>query len=180
MRRLSCLVVASCLSATLNAAAAQAPSPAALIECSRSALAPVVKMVGQWEGEATAVEGPSGRIRVLQSEDIVTGASGTIIFIRGTGRDPATRAINFEAAAMIWFDPDANRIRMRTHRDGRSVEPELEVKSDTLVWGFPVAGGRIRYVIALTDSTWHEVGTFERAGAAPVQTIEMHLRRTRR
>lgn len=180
MRRLSCLVALSCLGAMSNSVAAQAPSPAALIERSRSALAPIMKMVGQWEGEARVVEGPGEPIRVLQSEDILAAASGTIIFIRGTGRNPQTRAINFEAAATVWFDAETNRTRMRTHRDGRSVEPDLEVKTDTLIWGFAVPGGRVRYVIALTDSTWHEIGTYERAGAAPVQTIEMRLRRTRR
>lgn len=159
---------------------AQAPNPAAQIARARTALAPVMQLVGKWEGDARVVEGPGEPLLVRQSEDIITGASGTIIFIRGTGRDPRTNAINFEAAATLWFDPEAGRLRMRTHRDGRSVEPELEVKQDTLVWGFSVPGGRVRYVIALTDSTWHEVGYYERQGAAPVRTIEMRLRRTAR
>lgn len=180
MRRVFAIALLSSIGAVPNAVSAQAPNPAALAERSRSALAPIAKMVGKWEGEASVVEGPGEPIRVLQSEDIVSGASGTVIIIRGTGRDPRTRAINFEAAATLWFDPDANRLRMRTHRDGRSIEPDVEVKPDTVVWGFAVPGGRVRYVIALTDSTWHEVGTFERTGAAPVQTIDMRLRRTAR
>jgi hypothetical protein len=46
-----------------------------------------------------------------------------------------------------------------------------------MVWSFAVPGGRVRYVIALTDQTWHETGEFIREGAAPVRTIEMRLRR---
>ncbi len=158
----------------------QAPDPSAQIVRSRAALAPIAKLVGRWDGEAHVMQGPGGSIRVLQSEDIVYGASETMIFIRGTGRDPNTRAINFEAAASIWFDPDAGRLRMRTHRDGQTVEPELEVRPDTLVWAFDVAGGRVRYAITLTDSSWHEVGTFARHGGTPFQIIDMRLRRVAR
>lgn len=175
--QLLCSVLASLVPALLTA---QAPNPNAMAARSREALAPLARMVGQWEGEARVSEGPGEALRVLQSEDIVWGASGTMLFIRGTGRDPNTRAINFEAAASIWFDPELGRVRMRTHRSGRSVEPELEIKPDTLVWGFPVPGGKVRYVIALTDSTWHEEGFFERAGAPPFKTIDMRLRKTMR
>jgi hypothetical protein len=162
------------------AMAAQAPNPSAMAARSREALAPVARIVGQWEGEARVSEGPGEPIRVLQSEDIVWGAGGTMIFIRGTGRDPSTRAINFEAAASIWFDPESGRVRMRTHRDGGSVEPTVEIKPDTIVWSFPVRGGTVRYVIALTDSTWHEEGFFEREGAPPFKMIDMRLRRVPR
>ena len=164
----------------LSAAAleAQAPNTAELIRRSQEALAPIQRLVGTWEGDALAVEGPGEPIRVRQHEDVVFGARRSIIQIRGTGRDPATREINFEAAATIWYDPQAGRVRMRTHRDGNSVEPEIEIRPDTIVWGFAVSGGRVRFTIALTDSTWHEIGVFERPGAPPMQTIEMHLRRT--
>lgn len=164
-----------CIAPTLDA---QAPDPAALARRSREALAPIQRIAGQWEGEARAWEGPGEPIVVRQHEDVVLGARGTVIQIRGTGRDPATSSIVFEAAATLWFDPQADRVRMRTHRDGNSVEPEIEIRPDTIVWGFPVAGGRVRYVIALTDSTWHELGYYEREGARPVRTIEMHLRRS--
>lgn len=174
---LLCSVLVSLVPALV---AAQARDGGAMAARSREALAPLARMVGQWDGEALVSEGPGEPIRVLQSEDIVWGASGTMLFIRGTGRDPRTRTINFEAAASVWFDPELGRVRMRTHRDGRSVEPELAIKPDTLVWGFPVPGGTVRYVIALTDSTWHEEGFFERAGAPPFKMIDMRLRKTTR
>lgn len=166
------------LAVSATALSAQAPDPAALMRRSREALAPIQRIVGQWEGDARAWEGPGEPIAVRQHEDVVFGAAGTVIQIRGTGRNPQSRAIVFEAAATIWFDPQTNRVRMRTHRDGNSVEPEIEIRPDTIVWGFPVPGGRVRYVIALTDSTWHEVGHYERSGANPIRTIDMHLRRT--
>jgi hypothetical protein len=149
----------------------------ALAQRAREALAPVARMVGQWEGTAEIVQGPGEPIRVHQSEDIVYGASRTVIMIRGTGRDPATGDIVFEAAGMLWFDTQAGRLRFRAHRDGNAMDADVEARPDTLQWGFAVPGGRVRYLIALTDSSWHEVGYFEREGAPPFKTTEMRLRR---
>lgn len=163
-------------------AAAQDPGAAARVARAKAKLAPIARILGQWEGEATVTMGPGGPIRVAQSEDIVAGAGGSVIFIRGTGRstDAADRgSIVFEAAALMWYDGEADRVRMVTHRDGRSVEPTVEIRPDTIVWSFPVPGGTVRYTIALTADTWHEVGHFLREGAAPVSIIEMRLRRTR-
>jgi hypothetical protein len=120
-------------------------------------------------------------MRIAQHEDITWGSNGTVLIIKGTGR--GTEAANagqiiFEATAMVWFDAEAGRVRMMTHREGQSVEPTLEFKPDTLIWGFPVAGGRIKYTIAYTNDTWHEVGEFIRDGAAPFVTIDMKLTKT--
>lgn len=160
-------------------AQAQSRNAGALAQRSRDALAPIARIVGQWAGEARVVEGPGEPIRVRQSEDVAFGAANTVIVIRGTGRDPQTDAISFEAVAMLWYDPQQGKVRMRSHRDGNSIEPEVEVRTDTLVWSFAMSAGRVRYVIALSDSTWHEVGTFERANAAPMPILDMRLRRAR-
>jgi hypothetical protein len=160
--------------------AAQDPRAAADIAKAREALKPIARMAGQWAGEAEVRMGPGPALKVAQSEDISWGASGTVLFIKGTGRDPGTQAVNFEAAGTIWYDAEAGKLRMRTFTSGRSVEPELEIRPDTIVWGFPVPGGRIRYTIALTDDTWHEVGDYLADGRPPMRTIDMRLRRTAR
>jgi hypothetical protein len=158
--------------------AAQDPRAAADVARAREALRPIAGLVGTWEGEASVRMGPGEPMKVLQHEDIVWGASQTVIMIRGTGRDPVTKAIVFEAAATVWFDSEVGRVRMRTHRDGRGVEPDLEIKQDTIVWSFPVQGGRIRYVIALSTDGWHETGDYVADGRPPYRTIDMRLRRT--
>lgn len=160
--------------------AAQDPAAAQNIAKAKAALAPVASMIGTWDGDATVMTGPGQTLAVKQHEDIVAGAMGTVIMIRGTGRDPQTGAINFEAAGTVWFDVEAGKLRMRTFNNGRSIEPDVEIRPDTIVWGFAVPGGRIRYTIALTADTWHEIGEFIREGAAPIKTIDMRLRRTSR
>jgi hypothetical protein len=148
----------------------------------RAALAPLAKLVGQWEGDARVQTGPDASTVVRQHEDVVFGAASTLLIIRGTGRssDPAAKgSIVFEAAATVWFDTESNQLKMRAHRsDGMAVEPDIEVRPDTLIWAFPVPGGRIRYTIAYSDTEWHEVGHYLRDGVPPIQTIEMRLKKT--
>jgi hypothetical protein len=147
----------------------------------RAALAPVSRLLGRWEGEAKVQSGPGGPMTIRQYEDVVFGAGSTVLMIRGTGisTDPATpHDTVFEAAATIWYDPAARRLRMRAHRaEGVAVDAEIEVLGDSVTWGFPVTGGRVRYVIDFPGGEWREVGHFLREGAAPVQFIEMRLKR---
>jgi hypothetical protein len=149
----------------------------------RAALAPLAALVGEWEGESRVMTGPGQTINVRQYEYVTFGAGSTVLMIRGIGREaapPETGAIVYEAAATIWFDPDAGKLRMRAHRaEGISVEPDLDVRPDTVIWGFAVPGGKIRYTLAYTNSSWHEVGHFLREGAPPIPTVEMRLRKVK-
>lgn len=161
----------------------RAAATAAAIAKARAALAPLAPLAGQWDGEASAMMGPGRTLRIAQHEDVTWGSSGTVLVIKGTGRGtegPSAGQVTFEATAVIWFDAEAGRVRMTTHRDGQSVEPTLEFRPDTLIWGFPVPGGRIKYTIAYTNDAWHEVGEFLRDGAPPIVTIDMKLRKTSR
>ncbi|MBX9929373.1 MAG: hypothetical protein K2X99_10715 [Gemmatimonadaceae bacterium] len=164
---------------------AQAPRAAAdaAIARARAALAPIASIVGEWEGDATVTAGPGRVVRVRQREEISWGASGTMLFIRGTGRstDAATLgAVLFEAAATAWFDESTGRVRMQAHNDGRVLTVDVDVRPDTLVWGFDTPGGRVRYTIASGNNVFHEIGEFLRPGAPPVRTLEMTLARQKR
>ncbi len=159
---------------------AQDPGAERRIARSREALAPLAGLVGQWEGPARATVGPGRTLEARQSEDVAWGSNATVLIVRGTGRSVADAdkgRILFEATAMIWYDPETDRVRMRTHRDGQSLEPELEIKPDTIIWGFDVPGGRVRYTTAFGGGRWHEIGEFLRAGAPPIRTMEMTLER---
>lgn len=149
----------------------------------RAALAVLAPLVGEWEGDATVMTGARETITVRQHEYVDFGAGSTVLLVRGIGRslDQATRGETvFEAAASIWYDGDSGKLRMRAHRaEGVSVEPDLEMRPDTLIWGFPVPGGRIRFTIAYSNNEWHEIGHFLREGAPPVTTVEMRLKKVR-
>ncbi len=169
----------------VNAQGAQRdPARRAAIEATiakgRAALTPIAAIVGEWEGDARILAGEGAPMTVRQSESIAWGAGETVVMIRGTGRsvEAVNRgAIVFEAAAIVWSDAAGDSLRMRTFRDGRSLAVDVEVHGDTLVWGFPSSGGRVRYTIVARGDTYHEIGEFMRPGAPPIKTIEMTLRR---
>ncbi len=163
-------------------AQSQDPRAEATIARSRAALAPLTALLGEWEGDAKAMIGPGQTLVVRQHEDVRWASNGTVLVVNGTGRstEAADRGkIIFQAMAVFWYDIELDRVRMRTFRDGLSIEPELEIKGDTLVWGFPVPGGRVRFTTAFGGDRWHEVGHFLREGAPPVVTVDMPLVRKR-
>jgi hypothetical protein len=158
------------------------PQAPARIARAKAALAPLANLVGEWEGPANAMVGRGQSRTFTQHELVEWGSMGTAMIVRGTGRstEPANAgAIEFEATAIIWVNEETGAIQMRTHRDGRSVELDVEVRPDTIIWGFAVPGGRIRYTIAFTATSWHEVGEFIRDGGQPIKTMEMRLARKR-
>ncbi len=162
---------------------AQDPAQAAAIRTAKAALSPIARIVGQWEGSATMSTGPAASMTVRQSENIEWAADSTLIIIRGTGRSTEAAdkgKIVFEAAAMMWYDADSSKVRMRTFQGGRSLEARVTVRQDTVVWGFPATAGEVRYTIAFDNERWHEIGEFIRPGAPPIRTIEMLLKRVKR
>jgi hypothetical protein len=175
------LLAVAALSFTTAAGAQRRPDAEQSIARAKAALAPYAMLVGTWDGDARASVGRDRWVSVAQHEEVEWHSFGTVLLIRGTGR--GTELANkgevvFEALATIWYDAEQDKVRMRTHNDGGSVEPSLEVRPDTIVWGFPVQGGRVRYTIAVKDGTWHEVGEYLRDGGQPVRTVDMRLTRT--
>ena len=161
-------------------AIAQAPG-AADGSRERAALAPLTRLVGLWEGDAKAMMGRGEMHDAKQREVVELGNGRTVLIVRGTGTLPQeNNRVIHDAAAMIWFDAAANKLKMRAHRmEGVSVEPDIALAGDTLVWGFAVPGGRIRYTAIFSDTTWHEVGHFLREGMEPVLMLDMRLKKSK-
>ena len=150
----------------------------------RAALAPFAKLVGQWEGEARVSLVPGAPPQVaMQRYDITSEAGGTIIRVKGVGKSADGTAKGpgiFEANATIWFDPQQNRLRMSARQaQGDSIDASIEVRPDTLIWGFPFQAGRVRFTIAYSATDWHEVGHFIREGAPPIQALESRLKKVK-
>lgn len=181
--RTTLLIAAAILSLPAISAAQRRPDAEQAVARAKAALAPYAMLVGTWDGEARASIGRDQWMTVAQHEEVEWHSFGTVLLVRGTGRsiEAADKGdVVFEALATIWYDEEQDKVRMRTHVDGGSVEPTVEVKQDTIVWGFPVRGGRVRYTIAIENGQWHEVGHFIRDGAPPILTVDMRLRRTGR
>ena len=176
-RRMSFLLL--CLFPALASAQARESSGAK----ARAALAPLRKLVGQWDGEARVSLMPGQAQVVRQHEDVTLGAGGTTMQVNGTGRitTPAGKdSVVFQANATVYYDDAQGRLRVRARTaQGDTVNSDLELKPDTLIWGFPLQGGRVRFTIAYTNTDWHEVGHFIPNGGQPIPTVDTRMKKVK-
>ena len=161
-------------------ASAQAPEPRAAE--AKAALAPLMKLVGQWDGDARVSLMPGQAQVVRQHYDVTAGAGGTTLNLKGTGRTttPAGKdSVVFQASATVFYDNSVSKLRVRAKlAQGDSVLAEVEQRPDTLIYGFPLQGASIRFTIAYSNTDWHEVGHFIPNGGQPIPTVDMKLKKT--
>jgi len=174
------LLVLFALPTTLMAQSTGASDPAK----AKAALAPFMKLVGQWEGDARVMLVPGQPAQVVrQREDITLIDGGTKLKIVGIGRstEPGARdSVVFRASGTLWYDNALNKLRLVAQANGsENVEADIQVKPDTLIWGFPVQGGRIRFTIAYSNTDWHEVGHFLMQNGAAIPTVDMRLKKVK-
>jgi hypothetical protein len=148
----------------------------------KAALAPLTKLVGQWDGEARVSLMPGQSQAVRQHYDVTSGPGGTTLNLKGTGRatTPAGKdSVVFQANATVYYDEAQGKLRVRARTaQGDSVNTDIELKPDTLVWGFPLQGGRIRFTIAYSDTDWHEVAHFVTPNGQSIPTVDMRLKKS--
>jgi hypothetical protein len=149
----------------------------------KAALAPLTKLVGQWDGEARVSLIPGATPQVVrQHYDVTSGAGGTTLNLEGIGRatTPAGKdSVVFEANATLYYDDALGKLRVRAKlAQGDSVLAEVEQRPDTLIWGFPIQAGRVRFTIAYSNTDWHEVGQLILANGNAIPTVDMKLKKT--
>ena len=149
----------------------------------KAALAPLMKLVGQWDGDAR-VSLLAGQTQVVrQHYDVTAGAGGTTLNLKGTGRvtTPAGKdSVVFHANATLFYDNTVNKLRVRGKlAQGDSILAEVEQRPDTLIYGFPLQGARIRFTIAYSNTDWHEVGHLIMPNGNTIPTADMRLKKAK-
>lgn len=172
------------LSATLMFAplilVAQAPSPG-----TPPPLAFFTKLVGEWEGEATAVMGPGAKHVLRHTERVEAVAGGTAFAVRGRGYEKmpnGAEQVTFDAFAVIYLDHDHVTPRMRAHsmQGGNYVDPEFTLRADGYTWSMrDPRAGLIKYEMHFdAQGRWVETGAVSRDdGKSWVPIFEMTLTR---
>ena len=149
----------------------------------KAALAPLMKLGGQWDGDARVSLMPGQTQVVRQHYDVTSGANGTTLNLKGTGRitTPAGKdSVVFQANATLFYDNTVSKLRVRAKiATGDSVLAEVEQRPDTLIYGFPLQGSRIRFTIAYSNTTWHEVGQLIMPNGNAIPTLEMRLKKAK-
>lgn len=125
-------------------------------ERQREAMKRLSFLVGQWHGEATTfVAGV--RKRLNQTEDVRFRLDGLVLLVEGTGRDPETGAVVFNALATIVFDEASGTYRFRAHSDGNYLDTDMTVREKGVEWGYSRGPAVITNVMKLDgEGRWIE------------------------
>ena len=150
----------------------------------KAALAPLTKLVGQWDGEARVSLIPGATPQVVrQHYDVTSGPGGTTMNLKGIGRatTPAGKdSVVLQVNATLFYDDALGKLRVRAKlAQGDSVLAEVEQRPDTLIWGFPIQAGRLRFTIAYSNTDWHEVGQLVLANGNSIPTVDMKLKKVK-
>lgn len=154
-----------------------APSPLSLF----------AKLVGEWEGEAWIIMGPSGKQVASQRETVEAVAGGTAFTIKGRGTtqqpDGSVR-VTHDAFAVVFLDHDRLTPRMRTFvaNGANWIDPDFTLTADGYHWSMKdPRAGLIRYEMAFdAEGRWVEKGVMSRDdGKTWMPFFGMTLSRTR-
>ena len=149
------------------------------IAAQKAAMKKLEFLVGKWEGDAKVWRGPGEPIAVRQTEDVRMRLDGLVMLVEGTGRDPQTGKIVFNALATIAFDEATGTYRTRAYNDGRYLDTELTVVDKGYSWGYEAGPAKIRNSMKLNaEGEWVQTGEVLFGNAPPRKTMEMTVRRT--
>lgn len=157
-----------------EAAAAGPWDPAARLAAQREAMKALAFLDGEWRGTARAEEAPG---EMLHTERVGTLLDGTIRLVEGRAYDSAGKT-QFNAFAVISYDPVRRSYSMRSHAMGFAGDYPLAVRPDGFSWSHPAGpGATVRYSATVKNGEWHEVGERIAGSAPPVKTVELRVRR---
>ena len=138
-------------------------------------------LAGEWQGEGWISFGPNQTHQFNETEKIQYKLDGSILMIEGKGIDknssPELQKIIYNAFAIINYDNQSNKYLIRAYKsNGQFVDADVEVGENSLVWGFEISQGKVKYIIKINEKgQWYEVGEFSRDGESWFKNFEMTL-----
>lgn len=123
-------------------------------------------LTGEWSGGGWLITREQERKDFTQKEWIKYELDGTIIQIKGQGRNPEGDLIH-NAYAIMSYDQKEGKYFMDSYlEDGRQTKANMEIMEDGRIkWWFETPdGGTVRYFISIDEDTWTEKGEYSRDG----------------
>lgn len=158
-----------------SSASAQMPDAAALRAEQREAMERFAFMDGEWRGTVSST-GPMGEVELTQTERAGTMAGGVVRIVEGRGY-AADGSLEFNAVAMITFDPMADEYVMTSTAQGLAARPWFELTDDGFRWGFSSGPAKLSYEAVVQDGEWVEIGYMQIGEQPRRKFLEMRLER---
>jgi hypothetical protein len=135
---------------------------------------------GRWKGEAVTTERDGTKTKINQEENIQFKLDGTVLLIEGTGRNPESGKVVFNALALASYNEATQKFNFRSHvMSGQMTDAYFTVLAENkFEWGFDIPnGGKIRFDIVLdpVKKTWNEKGNYSPDGKVWYPYIELNL-----
>lgn len=152
--------------------------PAPRIAAQKEAMKAFDFLDGEWRGPATTLLPGGGSHTFTQTERVGPMLDGAIKVIEGRGYE-ADGSVNFNAFAVISFDPDRKTYAMRSYTSGRQGDYTIKPTGTGFTWDIPAGPEMtIHYEAIVKDGVWTEVGTrVFKGGGEPVKFIEFSVSR---
>lgn len=161
-----------CLALAVTASAQSRPNPAA----QREAMKKLAFLVGTWSGDATISTAPGAPKRLRQTESVAYRLDGLVLLVEGTGRNPETGVVEFNALATISFDDRTGTYRFRAFNDGNYLDTEFLVRERGFEWGFASGPAAVKNVMTLDEAgRWVEFTEVSVNGGPARRTVEIRV-----
>jgi hypothetical protein len=89
------------------------------VAAQRDAMKKLSFLAGMWTGEASVMT-QNGPAKVQQTESVAYKLDGLAMLVEGTGRNPETGEVKFQAMAVITYDDSSHAYRFRSYNEGRT------------------------------------------------------------
>jgi hypothetical protein len=166
--------VCVCVYVALPAAAQSRPNP----DVQREAMKKLAFLAGRWTGDASVTLGPAGPKVLAQTEDVAFKLDGLVLLVEGTGRNPQSGAVEFNALAIVSYDDLAKTYRIRAYNGGNYLETEIVVRERGFEWGYTAGPAVVKNVMTLDDAgRWVEFTDVVVNNGPPRRTVEIRVRK---
>ncbi len=171
------LLLAAMPLAAAPALAQGAYDPAPRIAAQKEAMKALAMLDGVWRGEAKTLTTDGGWHTFTQTERVGPMLDGAVKVIEGRGYE-TDGSINFNALAVISYDPDRKTYSLRSYSAGRSGDYPLTPTDKGFNWEIQAGPNmKIQYEATVKDGVWTEIGTRVPKDGAPVKFVEFTVTR---
>ncbi|WP_421992119.1 hypothetical protein [Qipengyuania sp.] len=154
---------------------AQMPDAEAMRAEQRAAMEAFAFMDGEWRGTVTS-QGPEGETVLTQTERVGTMAGGVVRIVEGRGYAD-NGDLEFNAVAMIAYDPMADEYVMTSTAQGFTARPWFRPTENGFEWGLTSGPVTFTYEAVVEDGRWAEDGYMQFGEEPRRKFLEMRLER---